>query len=134
MGSTHLHTLSNGTEVAVGSNWARTTLPCGTTVYAEPNADSPRMAALLGYGADVDAMTREHDLLHSRLMDWLGQPYSHGLRAAVGLEHNPTVAALEEDAVLAVQRLSCALRGLASSQGTAPAPGHPTTPQAPEGA
>lgn len=61
-------------------------------------------AERLGYGADVLSMTREHDPLHARLCDWLGLPDSYSLRRAVGLDADPTMAALEEDAVLAVQR------------------------------
>lgn len=67
------------------------------------------MARLLGYGTDVAALTRDHDLLHSLVADWLGQPHSYALALAAGLDACPQLAALEEDAVLALQRYIAAL-------------------------
>lgn len=63
-------------------------------------------AALLGYGDDVDAMNADHDPLHRALCRWLGVT-SHAMRDAAGEQMTPeehTLAALEEDAVLKVQK------------------------------
>ena len=71
--------------------------------FAEHQADT---AQRLGYGDDVEAMNRDHDPLHRALCAWLGVP-SLAMRMAAGLdltEAEAALAALEEDAVLAVQR------------------------------
>jgi hypothetical protein len=64
-------------------------------------------AAILGYGADVDAMNRDHDPLHVALCDWLGFE-SLSLREAAG-ETLPAddhlLAVIEESAAIAVQKL-----------------------------
>src|SRR5690349_7530738 len=73
-----LKRLANGTEVCAGPSWCVTKLPCGDEVHAHPNEQSKDMAKLLGYNDDA-LLTREHDALHSILMDWLGQPYSYSL-------------------------------------------------------
>ena len=75
----------------------------GTEVFAGPEDRSPEMARRLGYGSDVDAMTRDHDPLHARLTDWLGMPFSYSLMEAAGCDVDPKLAILEEAAVLAVQ-------------------------------
>lgn len=93
----------------VGPYWLITTLPDGQQVPASPRSDSGPIARRLGYGEDVAALTRDHDLLHSLLADWLGQPYSHSLAQAAGLPADSAVAALEEDVVLALQRYINAL-------------------------
>lgn len=97
--------LGNGTDILIGPDWVVTTLPNGMLVHARPNDDSPRMARRLGYGTDVAAMTRDHDPLHSALSDWLGMPFSYSLMQAAGCDVCPALAALEENAVLAVQEL-----------------------------
>jgi hypothetical protein len=98
--------LVNGTEIIVGPDWCLTRLPCGREVHAHPNAESPAMAERLGYGQDVAAMTRHHDALHSMLCCMLGMTASHSLMLVAGCESDATLAALEEDAVLAVQRFA----------------------------
>ena len=95
--------LANGTRITIGPDWVRTVLPTGAEVHASYDPDSPRMARRLGYGDDWEAMTREHDPLHSRLCDFLGMPFSYSLMQAAGADVCPQLAALEEDAVLAVQ-------------------------------
>lgn len=64
-------------------------------------------ARRLGYGEDVEAMNADHDPLHAALCRWLGVP-SFALAAGRGEQLSPEqheLAALEEDAVLMVQRL-----------------------------
>lgn len=97
------HHLSDGTVVRARNGRCITRLPEGVFVRACPNGDSLASARALGYGDDVRAMCEDHDLLHARLCAALGLP-SHALRMAAGLEHDPHLARLEEDAVLAVTR------------------------------
>lgn len=96
-------TLPNGTRFIVGHDWCRTILPTGAEVMACGNADSPRMARRLGYGADVAALTREHDPLHNTIAAMLGMPWYYSLMQASGADVCPHLAALEEQAVLCVQ-------------------------------
>lgn len=59
----------------------------------------------LGYGGDVEAMTLDHDPLHSRLAVALGLERSPTLWAvAHGLELSAELTAAEEAMVLAAQR------------------------------
>ena len=102
--------LSNGTLIVQGPYFCVTTLPNGKEVHAHPNFESAEMANKLGYGDDVASMTREHDALHSQLMDWLGQPYSYSLMQAAGENVDWEIANYEEAAALAVQRLKQALK------------------------
>lgn len=95
--------LANGTIVNIGPSWVHTILPNGRDVHAHPDADSARMARRLGYGRDVAALTRDHDALHAMLTAWLGMPFSYSLMLAAGCDVCPAMAALEEEAVLAVQ-------------------------------
>lgn len=106
--------LANGTLIEIGDGWVVITLPTGEQVHAHPNEDSARMAAALGYGDDVAAMTLDHDPLHARLTDWLGLAASPTLRRAAGLEPDGELVGLEEAAVLAVQRFrrACVAAGL----------------------
>jgi hypothetical protein len=62
-------------------------------------------AEWMGY-PDAAAMNRDHDTLHAELCRWLGVT-SHSMRLASGATLTPeesTLAALEEDAVLHLQR------------------------------
>lgn len=61
------------------------------------------VATWCGY-PDVAALNRDHDRLHAALTDWLGIP-SHSLLAARGEAHDVKLAEIEENAVLATQRL-----------------------------
>jgi len=98
--------LTNGSVIVTGPDFCVTTLPNGAEVHAHISEDTARMAQELGYGDDVAALTREHDALHSKLMDWLGQPYSYSLMRAAGYENiDWGIAVQEELAVLAIQRL-----------------------------
>lgn len=97
---------SNGSRVVVGPSWSVSTLSSGATLHAHPDGseEQVRTARRLGYDGDVGAMTRDHDPLHLALCDWLGIE-SQALAAAAGEPADHDLAALEEDAVLAVQRL-----------------------------
>lgn len=104
--------LSNGTGITVGPNWCCTTLH-GVSVPAHVNEASAHQAKRLGYGDDVAAMTRHHDPLHSRLCDWIGLPASYSLTAAAGMpltDRERTIAEMEEEAVMALQRFILASR------------------------
>lgn len=70
-------------------------------------SDQAQTARELGYGEDVRAMNREHDLIHLDLCTWLRIP-SLAIQQAAGRrlsQEDAGLAAIEEDAVLAVQRL-----------------------------
>jgi len=60
------------------------------------------MARWIGV-ASVAELNRDHDALHRSLCRWLGVE-SHSMRCADGLPYDGTLAALEEQAVLSVQR------------------------------
>lgn len=105
MADHHETLLSNGTWIVAGPGFCMTRLPNGRTLNARPNEDSDRMAWRLGYRGDVQTMTMEHDALHARLTDLLGFPYSFSLMQAAGCKVDPVIAGMEEDAVLAIQRL-----------------------------
>jgi hypothetical protein len=96
----------NGTRTRVFETWAENDL-LGQTVsaVARHDAEQAAMARRLGYGEDVDAMTRDHDLLHALLADMLGLPCSLSLKLAAGLANadDRQLADIEEAAVLAVQ-------------------------------
>lgn len=66
-------------------------------------AQQDATARWMGY-PDADAMNQDHDTTHLLLTAWLGVP-SHSLMCARGEEHDAKLAAIEEDAVLYVQRL-----------------------------
>ena len=55
-------------------------------------------------GCSVGRMNRDHDALHASLCAWLGIP-SHSLACAAGRPNDPDLAAMEEGAVMHVQRL-----------------------------
>lgn len=66
---------------------------------------SKALAAQLGYGDNVRAMHRHHDLAHTFLAEAQGHPYSHVLRrVANGPDVPPEERAAEEGLVLAFQR------------------------------
>lgn len=89
-------------------------LPTGERIEGEPQGDfdpagrpiyDPAQIATaveLGYGADVLAMTRDHDAMHALLSDWLGLPASLALEVAAGRRSDDDLSRLEEAAVLAV--------------------------------
>lgn len=94
------------TTCRVGPTWVVTTLPDGSEVHAHPqdSMGQRQTAKALGYGLDLAAMTRDHDTLHAAIAAWVGLPESAALRQAAGGSPDPELAAMEEDAVLAVQR------------------------------
>lgn len=61
-----------------------------------------KMARWIGV-ASVAELNRDHDALHRSLCRWLGVE-SHSMRCAEGKPYDGTLAALEEQAVLSVQR------------------------------
>lgn len=97
--------LRDGTAIEIGQGCTLITLPSGAIVPGEPHdTDEYRgTAERLGYGADTLAMCRDHDPMHALLADWLGLT-SYSLRQAAGEPVDPRLAALEEDAALAVQK------------------------------
>lgn len=101
---TRLAHLPNGTRIEVGLAQVETTLPSGAIVPAVGRPDQLETARELGYGYDIDALTRDHDPLHSLLAHWLGLPASFSLRQAAGELDTAEfgLAALEEQAVLAI--------------------------------
>jgi hypothetical protein len=62
------------------------------------------MARWAGYDS-VDALNHDHDPLHRALCRWLGIE-SHSMRCAEGEPYDTTLAGIEEEAVLCVQRLA----------------------------
>lgn len=95
-----------GTKQTIGPSWVVTRLPGGAEIHAHPDG-TPEQAATahaLGYGADVAALTRDHDVLHAALAAWLGLPASYALRQTAGGDVSADLAAAEEAAVLALQR------------------------------
>ena len=85
-------------------------LPCGLVVEGRPHDTEAyrATAAALGYGEGPDAALRccqDHDALHARLTAFLGIPESFSLRQAAGLPVDAELAAIEEGAVMALQRL-----------------------------
>lgn len=66
-------------------------------------AQQAATARWMGY-PDAAAMNAAHDATHAALCGWLGVP-SHSLACAQGEDHDARLAAIEEDAVLYLQRL-----------------------------
>lgn len=101
-----------GTTVDLRHWGSVTTLPDGRTIQAapQPGEDYAATARRLGYGGDVLAMCHDHDALHAALAEFLGLPVSPVLSTVAGAPMGDAVQhGLEEDAVLAVQRLARAL-------------------------
>ena len=67
------------------------------------DAQQAAMARWMGY-PDAEAMNAVHDSSHAALCAWLGIP-SHSLACAHGEPHDGTLAAIEEDCVLYLNRL-----------------------------
>jgi hypothetical protein len=67
------------------------------------DADQARTAEWLG--CSVEQMNRDHDGLHHALCGWLGVP-SHSMADAAGESFDGNLAALEETAVLHLQRFA----------------------------
>lgn len=66
-------------------------------------AQQAATARWMGY-PDAEAMNAAHDATHAALCRWLGV-LSHSLMCARGESHDGKLAAIEEDAVLYLQRL-----------------------------
>jgi hypothetical protein len=97
---------TNGTVQRIFATWVETSLPDLPTLYACPMLEQAETAAALGYGADVDALTRDHDFLHAWLADVLGLDASASLTLAAGGVADPDIAGAEEAAVMALQRFA----------------------------
>lgn len=71
------------TEVDYRTGSVSTRFPDGTSVPAVPHAteEYQATAARLGYGSDVAMLCREHELLHTIVMETLGFPHSPTLWA-----------------------------------------------------
>jgi hypothetical protein len=89
-----------------------TKFPEGVEVRAFPIPDAYQVANAkrLGYGLDIARSTREHEVVHTLLARWLGQPRSPTL-AGVATDRVWQYWGIEEAAVLAVQAL-CATLGV----------------------
>ncbi len=74
-------------RVYLEANYTTTIFPDGTEVPATPTGEAVQQATAyrLGYGADVAAMCREHELLHT----WLAERFD--------LPHSPTLWAVAHD-------------------------------------
>ena len=99
------------TDARGGGFWR---FPAHELAYADIAEEQREIAAWLG--CSVERMNAEHDALHARLARWTGLP-SRSLRIAAGGTLPPKeaeVAALEEDAVLYVQRYLCAALEIAA--------------------
>ena len=110
--STEPHILRFGaTTCTIGRSWCVTELPSGAERHAHPHdsVEQRTIAQTMGYGADLAALTREHDPTHAWLAHTLGLPASIALSAQAGEPADPHLAALEENAVLAIQALCRAL-------------------------
>lgn len=98
------------TPVRILPDHTEVDLPSGKCVtgYPQGSQHQAEVAQRLGYGTDVLAMVLDHDPLHARLCDWLGLPASYSLRAAAGElpEDEAYLAAIEEEAVIAVQHFA----------------------------
>lgn len=99
--------LPNGTCILRGPDWCDTRLPNGRLVPARIEERTARIAENMGTTPAL--LTRNHDMIHSALLAWLGAPYSYSLMQSAGEPVDPVLASLEEAAVLAVQRLHIAL-------------------------
>jgi hypothetical protein len=97
---------ANGTVQRIFATWVETEIPGLETLYACPMVEQRETADCLGYGDDVDALTRDHDFLHAWLADVLGLPASYALTAAAGGTVDPAIAEAEEAAVMALQRFT----------------------------
>lgn len=99
------------TVVEVRERHVLSILADGARIEAEPHetAEYAATAESLGYGSDVEAMNRDHELMHHILAHALGLPESPVMRAVADdtWQHDPDgKLKLEEDAVMAVQRLA----------------------------
>jgi hypothetical protein len=101
--------LRHGGQIDIHETWSRVTLPDGSQVHAVPRSDQVEIARDLGYGDDVNALTRDHDPLHALLADLLGLNASRSLQGAAGVMAYDGTPEFEECAVMALQRYVRAL-------------------------
>lgn len=82
------------------------TLSDGKTITAAPqdNDDYRARAEALGYGDDTERMSREHEVCHALLCQWIGLRESPTLRGVADGQYWPHWRD-EEAAVLALQKL-----------------------------
>lgn len=103
--------LRDGTEITASNDWS--CVDRGAySVSALSRPDQIETAISLGYGSDIDAMTRDHDAFHAILACSLGVAGgSYALRHAAGRKTDPLRATCEEGAVMALQRY-CRVLGI----------------------
>lgn len=73
---------------------------------AEDTAAYREMALRIGYGAEIDRMSQEHEVTHSLLARWLGLDRSPKLWDVAHETPATDVHYFEDDAVLAIQTLA----------------------------
>lgn len=66
--------------------------------------DAHQVAMAEWMGCTVEELNRDHDRIHVALCGWLGIT-SHSMAHAAGEPFDPVLSGMEEDAVLATQRL-----------------------------
>lgn len=101
----HLGTVT----IEVNQSLVITTFPSGARLPAAPESGQSYIASAWrnGYEGDIERMNQRHDLGHSLIAFWLGLCQSPTLAmVAAGLPADGTLAALEEDAVQALERLA----------------------------
>jgi hypothetical protein len=107
----HVTLVFGEVRMQIASGYSMTTFPDGVVLVARHDdvaqLGQASTAHALGY-ASVEAMNRDHDLLHLLLAHWLGQTTSGTLDAVAHDTVYPHVA-LEEAAVLAIQALCVAV-------------------------
>jgi hypothetical protein len=93
--------------VEIHDGWTVTRFSDGQEVHAlhREQPGQADLAARLGYGTAA-AMNREHDLAHSILAHALGLPHSHTLHDVAHGRPASDLHAIEEEAVLALQRFA----------------------------
>lgn len=97
--------------VEIHPGWTETRFPDGRSVTAlhtaQPGQDGT--ARRCGYRS-AEELNRDYDLTHSLLAAWLGLPWSPTLYDVARGISGDELHAIEEEAVLAVQRLANALK------------------------
>jgi hypothetical protein len=95
-------------SVEIHNGYTVTRFPNGKELHAAhaPQPGQEKTALELGYGDDIEAMNRDHDMLHSMLCYMLGLKCSVTLRNVAMKLPTEDVQFHEEEAVLAVQRFA----------------------------
>jgi hypothetical protein len=94
--------------VTIGESYVVTRYDDGTEVHAHPDGtdEQTHIARALGYGDDVAAMNRHHDLLHTLIAHARGWPVSKTLHGVAHGSYAPReISDDEERIVMLVARL-----------------------------